>query len=214
MLHCVLDGEECVRLRFNDFSTDMSGWTREIVLEVIISLVREGEIEVLKTEPTRNKRHTISLTDFVRLCSPNPIPEADFFSLSLGFTDLGGRAFEQNFKPDWNRYFSNRFRETVCDDVDGREEVRGKVLIVAGSPGLCYEMLGAFPDFMEWDKKFGLRELRTGVKKQWQATYWKVLEHGYFARATFRYDDATPPSKMLPYLSELFVPLENSVKIP
>ena len=48
----------------------------------------------------------------------------------------------------------------------GEDIIECKLLIVAGSAEQCYEMLGAWPDYMGCDKVFGLRDIRTGKKDE------------------------------------------------
>jgi len=185
----------------------MSGWSRESISDVLFSLARNGEIRFWESSAERRSDLSeISLRDALSAYEIDKTFRKT--NLSYGFTAKGAEHWEAYFQPDWNCFHTSRFNE------GGEDSIECKFLLVAGSPEQCFQMLGAWPDYMRCDQSFGLRDMRTGEKKSWQATYWKTLKTGYLARATYRYDESSSGHATSQYLKQLFVPLENSLIIP
>jgi len=200
----VLYNETSLRAQWADYKTDMTAWNPRRVLDSLLSLARNGEIcfwreDLWREEPGSNANfRTISTHEVLEHDN-----EADAFwkpkdTLFYGFTEKGGKHWEDVFKPDWNRFDNYR---SYANET--------KVLLTCGSQERCFALLGAFLDYMGWDKRFGLQNLRTGVMKKWKATYWKTLDNGFFARASVM--PLYPPADTLdsPYLKKLCVRWED-----
>jgi hypothetical protein len=83
-------------------------------------------------------------------------------------TSLGGAAWEQHARPDWNRYLSRSFGERA--EVIGTD--RGRVADYLASP---WPFERAIAGTETWD-----------VLEPWKATYWKRLELGHRVRFDYR----------------------------
>jgi len=196
----VLFDETDRRAQWCDYKTDMAAWNKRRILDGLLSLARNGEINFWREEPGSNSNFSIMSTHEV-LEHDN---EEDVFwnqkgFFCYGFTEEGGKHWEDVFEPDWNRFDNYR---SYANET--------KFLLSCGSQERCFAILGAFLDYMGWDKRFGLQNVRTGVIKKWKATYWKTLENGFFARASVMPLNPPPDTLNSPYLKKLFVGWENS----
>ncbi len=205
-LRSVLLDEEGRRLRWNDYKTDMSEWCSDRIVDALFSLARSGQILFWHMAAERGARaREIPLKDVV-----DAYDEDRSFrraSLYYGFSKEGANEWERRFQPDWNRFHTTRLSESDANPVSF------KALIVAGSPEQCCQMLGALPDYMGCDKRFGLRELRTGESKNWRATYWKALDTAFFARVTAQFALSSKSLLGREFLKRTFLPLEQTIVI-
>lgn len=200
----VLYSEENRRAQSNDYATDMSDWSSEGIADTLFLLARNGEIRFWQSSTERRSDlSNISLENALNAYKIDKTLKKS--RLFYGFTLEGAKNWEAYYKPNWNYFHDSRLYES------GEEYVECKFLLVAGSQEQRYQMLGAWLDYMGCDKSFGLRNIRTGEKCNWQATYWKTLAMGYFARATCRYDDSSSGHPASQYLKNVFVPLEHSL---
>ena len=204
-IRLVLFDEVDRRAQWNDYTTDMTGWTKEQILSALLSLANDGCVSFWKASHGLGAQLAAVPGEEVESLSYSELMSQRGPRVIYGLTRDGGRFWEEYFKPDWSRYNTDRLSAS-------------KILLVCASEAMRCEMLGAFLDYYpEYDKQFGLRDIRTGVRNRWQATYWKELEIGFFASARFRERDYSmedysveAPMLLSQYLKDLFRSWESS----
>jgi len=132
----VLCDEEDMRSQWNDYKTEMTNWNVRRISDLLVSLVRNGEIRFWE-QPLigRGKLSDVCLEDVERIHRQNNAFKVEGKRLCFGFTDLGADNWEAFFRPDWN-YFHLGIH------------FQNKILIKAGSSEQCFQVLGAYPDYM------------------------------------------------------------------
>ena len=89
----------------------------------------------------------------------------------LSITPRGAEFWESHDKPRWERFSRQRWRNKGTQD---------RFSMMCGSAEHRDRAIGALIKTYRLSCRFGLRNLRFRHKPDWQATYWKTLNSGYF----------------------------------
>ncbi|HEY3393116.1 MAG TPA: hypothetical protein VGK58_10435, partial [Lacipirellulaceae bacterium] len=88
----VLYNEESRRAQWNDYKTDMSGWSGTKIADILISMVRNAEVRFWQVPATRPRNLIdISLEDIENVYRQDNLFKVKGKTLCFGFTDLGAK---------------------------------------------------------------------------------------------------------------------------